>query len=79
MGGSRSLHLPRKHYLIGRFKARLALSSIADTASKFDEDGIDIHFINSKKEGLNVKVGHNPVLLSAGVYNSVSINRVAVK
>ncbi|KAE9407289.1 hypothetical protein BT96DRAFT_153031 [Gymnopus androsaceus JB14] len=36
-------------------EARLALSSIADTASKFDEDGIDIHFINSKKEGLNVK------------------------
>ncbi|KAI0080872.1 hypothetical protein K474DRAFT_1657379 [Panus rudis PR-1116 ss-1] len=35
-------------------EARNALAQLAEVASKYDDNGIDIHFLNSKLQGLNM-------------------------
>jgi uncharacterized protein with von Willebrand factor type A (vWA) domain len=37
-------------------EARDALASLAETASKYDADGIDVHFLNDASVGTNMKV-----------------------
>ncbi|KAJ7055070.1 hypothetical protein C8F01DRAFT_1030597 [Mycena amicta] len=37
------------------FEAGEALETLAETAQQYDADGIDIYFLNSKREALNVK------------------------
>jgi hypothetical protein len=32
------------------------LAALAETAQQYDTDGIDIYFLNNKKESLNIKV-----------------------
>ncbi|KAJ4479014.1 hypothetical protein J3R30DRAFT_3473321 [Lentinula aciculospora] len=46
----RESYLPSYH-----FKAGNALSQIAEIASQFDDDGIDIYFLNSQEYGCNMK------------------------
>jgi len=36
-------------------EARDALAALAETASKYDADGIDVHFLNDKSKGSNMK------------------------
>lgn len=52
---------PRRRYTLrlfpdGFLKARDALASLADTAGRYDADGIDVYFLNSTKIGTNMKV-----------------------
>jgi hypothetical protein len=37
-------------------QAGQALEALAETATQYDADGIDIHFLNSKSVALNMKV-----------------------
>lgn len=36
-------------------QAQNALMGVAEIAAKYDEDGVDIHFVNSKRVGLKIK------------------------
>jgi hypothetical protein len=36
------------------------LAALADTAQKYDTDGIDIYFLNNRTKALNIKV-HHPI------------------
>lgn len=36
-------------------ETRAALAGLADTASKYDVDGVDVHFLNSPVVGANMK------------------------
>lgn len=43
------------------FETRDALAGIADAAAKYDTDGVDVHFLNDRRVGKNMKVirGHS--------------------
>lgn len=38
---------------------RAALADLANTASQYDADGVDIHFLNSEVVGSNIKTAHS--------------------
>ncbi|KAJ6536696.1 von Willebrand factor, type A [Mycena vulgaris] len=58
---SGSMTLPgSKKGLTRWYEAGEALEALAETAQQYDTDGIDIYFLNNKKEGLNIKV-RNPL------------------
>ncbi|KAJ7146016.1 hypothetical protein C8R44DRAFT_756356 [Mycena epipterygia] len=53
---SGSMTLPGSKKGVTRwFEAGEALEALAETAQKYDTDGIDIYFLNNKKEALNLK------------------------
>ena len=37
-------------------EAREALAGLADAAAKYDQEGIDVHFLNNPRVGTNIKV-----------------------
>ncbi|KAJ7790975.1 hypothetical protein B0H14DRAFT_2937492, partial [Mycena olivaceomarginata] len=53
---SGSMNLPGSKKGVTRwFEAGQALEALAETAQQYDTDGIDIHFLNSKRQALNMK------------------------
>lgn len=38
-------------------QAKNALMAVAEIAAQYDEDGVDIYFLNSKRVGKELKVG----------------------
>lgn len=49
-------HTPRANHLLNHFsQARAALSALAEKAGKYDTDGIDVCFLNSKRAGERLK------------------------
>ncbi|KAJ7462003.1 hypothetical protein FB451DRAFT_1181003 [Mycena latifolia] len=54
---SGSMTLPGSKKGVTRwYEAGQALEALAETAQQYDTDGIDIYFLNNKKEALNIKV-----------------------
>ncbi|KAJ7686833.1 hypothetical protein B0H17DRAFT_1071265 [Mycena rosella] len=53
--GSMSLPGSGKRGVTRWMEAGLALEALAEAAQEYDTDGIDIYFLNNKKEALNVK------------------------
>jgi hypothetical protein len=54
-------------------KAQEALSPLAECASKYDTDGIDICFLNSKKVGNNLKVRAVDLLFAFPTYYFIRV------
>jgi len=56
MDDSGSMTLPGSKRGVTRwFEAGQALEALAEAAQKYDNDGIDIYFLNSKREALNLR------------------------
>jgi len=48
-------------------QARQALMGVAETAAQYDEHGVDIYFINSKRVGKELRAGEDVEELFAGL------------
>jgi hypothetical protein len=58
-------------------EAREALAGLADAAAKYDQDGIDVHFLNDHRVGTNMKV--RPFTRAATIAHELTHSRTASK